>query len=205
MTYHLCILPQFLGSARMGLPLDSFAITGTEPAFVGETVPSSVEVELSFSLSQIRSDLVKREWSQLRQHDIVFVLSIRKAKKRDEVFSGNPRDLSTTEFAEAYGVCEIRGIEVRELADEDGNVLSDVRSKFSAAKVRPGEDIGIGNVRTLRGYYDPAQYKVDSEQLKIFEGVEEDGVFHMIMRRNPKENNFKAVLVGGAGDPGEGA
>jgi hypothetical protein len=56
-----------------------------------------------------------------------------------------------------------------------------------------------GFLRTLVVALDTAQYQLDVNALAAHGGEDLYGSFNLIMRRKPKENNFKAVLqVGGA-------
>ena len=47
--------------------------------------------------------------------------------------------------------------------------------------------------RTWRLFLDQQQYRIDLERT-LHEGEDVYGTFNVLLRRNPKENNFKAVL-----------
>lgn len=78
----------------------------------------------------------------------------------------------------------MRGCEIEGLLDNDGRVIEE------GPDPRP---VITGNKRTYRVWLDPNQYKRD---MTAHEGGEEDVYqsFNVVMRRKPKENNFKAVL-----------
>ncbi|CAD7962982.1 unnamed protein product [Amoebophrya sp. A25] len=179
---------RWLGSSRMALPVESFQITETKAPRVGETVPSAVKCEIRFSISSIRSPHVQREWSSLKEHDVVFLVII---QPPEQPYLGNPTDLEVNEFARAFGIREIRGVEVLELLDGENNVISD----SSVDRKEP-----IGDERVVQGLYDPAQFQLDNApEIDLFSGPPGTAgmshpIFHLIVRRDPKVNNFKAVL-----------
>eukprot|EP00392_Amoebophrya_sp_AT5.2_P000783 g784.t1 len=167
---------RFLGSARMGVGVDGFRIM--------ETKPPRVKCEIRFSVAGIRSPIVQREWNQIREHDVVFLVAL---DPPSEPFRGNPQELDSTEFPRHFGIREVRGVEVFSMADGENNVLTD----FSERREPIGAD------RIISGWYDPAQYLLDNDQdgLDLFGARSLRGSpFHVLVRRNPKENNFKAVL-----------
>ena len=78
----------------------------------------------------------------------------------------------------------VRGCEIEGLLDANGRVIED------GPDPRP---LLTGEQRTYRVWLDSNQYRLDMDALQggdmdIYEG------FNIIMRRKPKENNFKAVL-----------
>lgn len=84
-------------------------------------------------------------------------------------------------FVDQYGVKAVRGCEVVELRDEEGNYIRDFEQENSPR---------AGSIRTVKVKFDTSQYHFDITQ------KDEDvyGTFNLIVRRKPKENNFKAVL-----------
>merc|ERR1719330_614421 len=84
-----------------------------------------------------------------------------------------------------FGIRALRGAEVTELVDEEGNVISDPNP---AERRTP-----VGDNRVLRVLLDPAQYHADLDA--VADGKEEVySSLNLVMRRKPKENNFKAIL-----------
>jgi len=54
--------------------------------------------------------------------------------------------------------------------------------------------IGVGNLRTFKVLLDTAQYQLDMNNIVENDAVDVYTTFNLLMRRKPKENNFKAVL-----------
>lgn len=83
----------------------------------------------------------------------------------------------------------VRGCEVIEVKDSDGKLMNDF-----TGRVRPDEWTSpTGYVRTLTVALDTAQYQWDMDQMA--DNIEDVySTFNLMMRRKPKENNFKAVL-----------
>ncbi|EGC40086.1 hypothetical protein DICPUDRAFT_147081 [Dictyostelium purpureum] len=79
-------------------------------------------------------------------------------------------DDNTTDFVKKYGIKHVRGCEVVEIIGEDNNTNS--------------------NSRAFKVSLDTNQYQEDLENnnLKLYDS------FNIVLRRNPKENNFKSVL-----------
>jgi intron-binding protein aquarius len=58
----------------MAAPIGRIAVTQVRKPKLGETKPALVKVEVTVDLS-VFSGLVRSEWEQLRQHDILFLLT----------------------------------------------------------------------------------------------------------------------------------
>ena len=168
----------FRGWARMALPVASFKLYKVGRPLLGEARPSEVRAEASISLSGCRGD-VAAEWSALRKHDVVFLLTIRAAVAEGDKPAGD------APFPQRVGLITVRGAEVSQVADDEGNIFT-------------GES---ENDRQLRGQgrkidltLDTAQYHLDAQAMA--EGTASDVYeeLNVIVRRKPKENNFKAIL-----------
>ena len=85
------------------------------------------------------------------------------------------------------GVRFVRGAEVRELHDEDNIVLTDP----SNPDTRPRGP--VGSKRRIKLILDPNQYYADTTS-EGGAGMEPYVTANLVVRRKPKENNFKAVL-----------
>ncbi|KAH3763383.1 intron-binding protein aquarius [Pelomyxa schiedti] len=154
-------LTELTGWSRMALPVREFRITRVSKPAIGETKPAEVVAEIRISLSDCRAAPHKEEWEAIRQHDVLFLLSIQSRIRPED--TPDP----SLPFAQRWGVEVIRGCEVNEIIDERGNVVRDLEI-ISQEKRREGVS------RTFRG--------------SVYSG------FNVLMRRKPKENNFKAVL-----------
>ena len=165
----------FKGWARMAQPIVTFSVVEVAKPNVGEDKPSRVRADITVNLN-VRRD-IKNEWESLRKHDACLLITIAKPK-----FSPNPEGF----FPEEYGIRYIRGCEIEGMLDENGRIIEEGPEPKPEIK---------GDTRTFRVWLDCNQYKKDMDDLKsnkISDDVYE--TFNVLMRRKPKENNFKAVL-----------
>ncbi|KAF4661577.1 hypothetical protein FOL47_006627 [Perkinsus chesapeaki] len=171
--------PRIMGQSRMAVELKGLNIVSVRSPNVGETVPSEVRAEITYSLRNVLPH-VKREWDELREHDCVFMLAIDPPARDKRFKPKNSGHLTISEFPEYYGIQKVRGAVVIELLDEEGNVLSEYNKKEP-----------VGDLRTLKVYLDCAQYATD---LNNMEAAEIYSQFNVLVRRKAKENNFRSVL-----------
>eukprot|EP01132_Coremiostelium_polycephalum_P002420 gene2420-2988_t len=176
----------FNGWSRMALPLHSFKITNVQKPNVGESKPKMVVGNLSFNIRSIKQQSVKEEWDSLKEHDILFLISIKSKTKTNEKYNINEP------FPQAYGIESIRGCEVIGLYDEQGKPLSN--DLHLDQNMKPGHksmnSSSTADNRYLKVSLDCNQYQKDLEENKL--GIYDS--FNVVLRRNPKENNFKAVM-----------
>lgn len=166
----------FGGWARMALPIQAFAVVEVAKPHIGEKKPSRVRADVQITLNT--KEEIKEEWEGLRKHDVCFLINVRPATPIGTRY--NIRE----PFIPQVGLVNVRGCEIEGMLDENGRVIEESiegRPKLS------------GEQRTFRVWLDPSQYRYDMEALQaggddVYEG------FNIIMRRKPKENNFKAVL-----------
>ena len=165
----------FNGWARMAQPIANFSICEVAKPNVGEDKPSRVRADITVTLS-LRNE-IKTEWEALRKHDVCLLLSIRKPKISPSLKGY---------FPDEFGVHHVRGCEIEGMLDENGRVIEETPEPKPIVK---------GDSRTFRVWLDCNQYKLDLDNLKS--NTSSDDVyesFNVLMRRRPKENNFKAVL-----------
>lgn len=203
------------GWARMALPISNIEVKQVLKPKVGESVPESVKAEIKYTLP-LKGDKLRGEWDSLRIHDIVFIIQV-KANIPDKGVEKNEKIKiqNGSDFPSQFGVVHVRGAQVLEILDEQEKIISDkdvdVVSSLDKNKAR-----STGNNRTLRVLLDPSQYTEDLK-LKINHSLQTDSLqtdsiktdsiktdsiktenlyrsFNILMRRNSKENNFKAVL-----------
>eukprot|EP01117_Protostelium_nocturnum_P000116 TRINITY_DN1019_c0_g1_i4.p1 TRINITY_DN1019_c0_g1~~TRINITY_DN1019_c0_g1_i4.p1 ORF type:complete len:1386 (-),score=536.20 TRINITY_DN1019_c0_g1_i4:27-4184(-) len=169
------VITRFGGWSKMALLLQDFSITNVADPKLGESKPSKVEAEAVINLSQCKGG-IRREWESIKQHDVVFLVTVRATK-----FEGEEQMDVETSIRDQIGVKYVRGASVREIVDEEGHIIKDSETERTSKS--------HGNVRKLRLNLDTAQYRQDLEE-------EEDvyGTFNLLIRRKSKENNFKAVL-----------
>ncbi|KAL6447091.1 hypothetical protein ACFW04_001442 [Cataglyphis niger] len=166
----------FGGWARMAQPITQFAVVEVAKPNVGENRPSRVRADVTINLS-VRKE-IKSEWENLRKHDVCFLITVKPP---------NPIGTKYTHklpFVPQVGLMTVRGCEVEGMLDSNGRVIED------GPEPRP---ILPGDSRTYRVWLDCNQYRIDMDNAShggedVYEG------FNIIMRRKPKENNFKAVL-----------
>jgi intron-binding protein aquarius len=164
----------FRGWSRMAVPIQNFRITSIKQPNIGEVKPSSVTAQVTFTISSYHGQM-RSEWNSLKEHDVLFLLSVR------------PHD----EAADVAGSLQfVRGCEVIEMRDEDGILMNDFTGRIKRDEWKPPK----GEIRTLTVALDTAQYHMDVSD--IAEKGKEDvyGTFNVLVRRKPKENNFKAIL-----------
>lgn len=90
---------------------------------IGEDKPASVRADITFDTKGLRG-AIRSEWDELKQHDVVFVLTIvppdpasLSSLYTDENDSIDPR--------KSFGVVYVRGCEVIEVKDEAGKLMND--------------------------------------------------------------------------------
>ncbi|XP_039598060.1 RNA helicase aquarius isoform X2 [Polypterus senegalus] len=167
----------FGGWARMAQPIVAFTIVEVAKPNIGENWPARVRADVTINLN-IR-DQIKNEWEGLRKHDVCFLITVRPTKPYGTRFDRREP------FAEQTGLMYVRGCEIQGMLDDQGRVIEEGPEPKPHLK---------GDSRTFRVWLDPNQYQQDMTN-SIQNGAEDVyETFNIIMRRKPKENNFKAVL-----------
>ncbi|CAG0881256.1 unnamed protein product [Darwinula stevensoni] len=166
----------FGGWARMGNPIDNFSIVEVGRPLLGEKVPSRVRADVTLQLST--RPYIKSEWESLRKHDVCFLLTVRPSAPIGTKYTWDQTASQQT------GLTYVRGCEIEGMLDSHGRVIEEGPN--------PKPELQ-GDSRTLRVWLDANQYHSDMERAASGnEDVYE--TFNILMRRKPKENNFKAVL-----------
>lgn len=160
----------------MAQPILNFAVVEVAKPNIGEKQPSRVRADVTVNLS-VRPE-IKAEWENLRKHDVCFLITV-----KPENAIGTKYNYKEP-FIPQVGLECIRGCEVEGMLDSNGRVIED------GPEPRP---VLPGDQRTYRVWLDCNQYKDDMNNTNqgkedVYEG------FNILMRRKPKENNFKAVL-----------
>lgn len=166
----------FGGWARMAIAIDSFTIVEVRKPNLGEKHPSRVRADIVVNLN-VRKE-VKNEWESLRKHDVCFVVTVRPSCP-----PGTPYRYKEP-FIPQVGLTYVRGCEVEGMLDPQGKIIDE------ASLDKPFYNTDF---RTYRVWLDCNQYKIDMDNTT---GDDEDiyDSFNILVRRKPKENNFKAVL-----------
>ncbi|XP_071955366.1 RNA helicase aquarius-like isoform X2 [Antedon mediterranea] len=168
--------PYFGGWARMAQPITAFSVVEVSKPNIGENHPSQVKADVTLTLNLRRN--IKSEWEGLRKHDVAFLITVYPKLKIGTRFDFKG------DFVENVGIVYVRGCEIEGMLDNDGKVIEE--------GPEPKPEIH-GSFRTFRVWLDSNQYQRDmSATAEGGEDVYES--FNIMMRRKPKENNFKAVL-----------
>uniref|UniRef100_A0ABM5FAI4 RNA helicase aquarius isoform X1 n=1 Tax=Pogona vitticeps TaxID=103695 RepID=A0ABM5FAI4_9SAUR len=167
----------FGGWARMAQPIVSFTVIEVSKPNIGENWPMRVRADVTVNLN-VR-DNIKDEWEGLRKHDVCFLVTVRPTQPYGTKFDRRQP------FVEQTGLVYVRGCEIQGMLDDKGRVIEEGPEPKPRLK---------GDSRTFRVFLDPNQYQQDMTNT-IQNGAEDVyETFNIIMRRKPKENNFKAVL-----------
>lgn len=176
--------PAFRGWSRMAVPIQEFKITEVKQPNIGEVKPSSVTAEVTFSISSYRAQ-IRQEWNALKEHDVLFLLCIRPSF---EPLSAD--EAENASVPQKLGLQFVRGCEVIEMRDEEGTLMNDFTGRIKRDEWKPPK----GELRTVRVALDTAQYHMDVSDIAERGAEDVYGTFNILMRRKPKENNFKAIL-----------
>uniref|UniRef100_A0A4W3HYW8 RNA helicase aquarius n=1 Tax=Callorhinchus milii TaxID=7868 RepID=A0A4W3HYW8_CALMI len=167
----------FGGWARMAQPIVTFSIVEVAKPNIGESWPARVRADVTINLN-VRPQ-IKTEWEALRKHDVCFLITVRTVLAYGTKFDRKQP------FATQTGLLYVRGCEIQGMLDEKGRVIEEGPEPKPKLK---------GDTRTYRIWLDPNQYQQDMTN-SIQSGSEDVyETFNIILRRKPKENNFKAVL-----------
>ncbi|XP_042485253.1 RNA helicase aquarius, partial [Macadamia integrifolia] len=174
----------FRGWSRMAVPIKEFKISEVGQPNIGEVKPSCVTAEVTFSISSYRAQ-IRSEWNALKEHDVLFLLCIRPSF---EPLSAEEAAKSTV--PEKLGLQYVRGCEIIEIRDEEGTLMNDFTGRIKRDEWKPPK----GELRTVTIALDTAQYHMDVSDIAEKGAEDIYGTFNILMRRKPKENNFKAIL-----------
>ncbi|CAD5223774.1 unnamed protein product [Bursaphelenchus okinawaensis] len=161
------------GWARMALPITTTRIVHVGKPFVGYDCPSEVKADVTVNLPK-RTDL-RREWEGLRQNDVLFLVTV------VPIFPVGSRFDVRRPFKEQFRIEAVRGCEVEGILNNEKEVIDEQNMNMLRAL--------HGDARTFRVRLDPNQYKADTERTDIY------FKFNLMIRRDAKSNNFKAVLA----------
>lgn len=172
----------FRGFSQMATPLSSpFAIMKISKPALGKTTPASVIGQFDIELDS-RHDF--KAFDAFQPREVVYLVTLRATNDEAAEAMGFAKDGTQEDtngglyFPEQYGVLYVRGAEMLEVVDGYGSVLSEENPA------------GKGRKRTLKVALDGLQYKkdLDAGRLDAYQQV------NVLVRRKPRENNFKAVL-----------
>ncbi|KAL0413595.1 UNVERIFIED_CONTAM: RNA helicase aquarius [Sesamum radiatum] len=174
----------FRGWSRMAVPIKEFKIREVKQPNIGEVKPSAVTAEVTFSISSYKAQ-IRSEWNALKEHDVLFLLSIRPSF---EPLSAEEAEKATV--PQKLGLQCVRGCEIIEIRDEEGTLMNDFTGRIKRDEWKPPK----GELRTVTVALDTAQYHMDVCDIAEKGADDVYCTFNILMRRKPKENNFKAIL-----------
>ncbi|KAG0339143.1 hypothetical protein BG004_006940 [Podila humilis] len=171
----------FSGWSRVAAPISFFKMVELAKPNLGEDRLSMITADVTFNVRKY-TDAIQAEWEAIREHDILFLLTIEAHDSIDEQWDGKES------FRRHYGLKYVRGCEVVSVIGPNGK-------PFDSKKSDPQmlQDHRTGNTRTFRVALDANQYKIDQDLAKKT-GQDVYQTFNIVLRRKPQENNFKPVL-----------
>jgi len=209
-------LKDFDGWSRMAIPIKFFKILIAKKPKIGKKYSEEIIADIEYSLSGIQPH-IRSEWDKIKKHDILFLITFELKKKKDnpkanKVMNYNkihidPNSVDLNNFIGEKNnsnnpinknkekkqtnkfnldiVKHVRGCEVNFLYDTENN-------EFSEMETLPSKK-PAGLNRRVQVTLDGIQYNQD---LKASENNIEEiySSFHLLVRRKPKENNFRAIL-----------
>ena len=97
---------------------------------VGEIKPAAVTADITIDTRHMRHD-VKAEWDELKQHDVLFLLTIRPPDQLTAVYMAQQRAAAgegAPSVMEQHGLQYVRGCEVIEVKDEGACTMPAARA-----------------------------------------------------------------------------
>ncbi len=211
------ILRDFDGWSRMAIPIKAFKILVSKKPKIGKKYSEEIVADIEYSLNGIQPH-IRSEWDKIKKHDILFLITFQLKKKNEFLATNNDEaagnDEQETENKNLINenntksqqhkqnqqqgsskkqknkfnleiVKHVRGCEVNFLYDTDNNEFSEMEN------IHLKKPVGLS--RRVQVYLDGIQYNQD---LKASENNVEEiySSFHLLVRRKPKENNFRAIL-----------
>ncbi|CAG8601288.1 9980_t:CDS:10 [Paraglomus brasilianum] len=174
---------EFSGWARMAVEIERFSIVEVAKPNLGESKPSQVKADITFNIGRY-TESIRNEWDSLKQHDVLFLLTIQAHEQTGEKYQDD------MPFRSHFGLKYVRGCEISAIIGDDGKPIDEV-GKPRVEDRRPKIS---GNHRTIRVLLDTNQYQIDISNYSMKKEEDVYETFNVLMRRKPKENNFKAVL-----------
>ncbi|KAJ3136189.1 hypothetical protein HK100_001918 [Physocladia obscura] len=181
----------FTGWARMAAPIDRFEISEVGTPVLGETKPSFVMGEVSFTIGRY-NEAIRREWEAIKRHDVLFLITVEMSAEipswpaGDKIISAKDSTNSVFDipFRKRFGIKYIRGCMVVDILNNDGNERNQENRKGQKRIYS----------RTLRVSMDSNQYAQDIARVASKKSPDLHSTFNIILRRKGSENNFKSTI-----------
>ncbi|KAF9175690.1 hypothetical protein BGX21_006167 [Mortierella sp. AD011] len=172
----------FSGWSRVAAPITSFRMVELAKPNLGEDRLSLITADVTFNVRKY-TDAIQAEWEAIREHDILFLLTIEAHDDIDEQWDGK------VSFRKHYGLKYVRGCEVVSVIGPNGKPFD-----YKKSDPQMIQDHRTGNTRTFRVALDANQYKIDQNNAHKNGTPDVYQTFNIVLRRKPQENNFKPVL-----------
>ncbi|KAK4956868.1 hypothetical protein LTR10_006397 [Elasticomyces elasticus] len=179
------------GFSKMAIPITKPAVISTLPAEVGEEAPAEVQVEVSLDVSKLQEG-VRREWEELRQGEVVYLVGVQPVEK-EKKGEAKGQTMLMFEPAERAGVKVLRCGIVVGVLDDKGRMLRRDDGDGGEINGSAGGSGGRPRQRRLLLKLDAEAYKTDLDSVTAG-GKDVYDSINLIIRRRPRENNFKPVL-----------
>ncbi|KAK5723097.1 hypothetical protein LTR17_013967 [Elasticomyces elasticus] len=177
------------GFSKFAIPVSKPAVISTLPAKVGEEAPAEVQVEVALDVSKLQEG-VRREWEELRQGEVVYLVGVQPIEKEKKGDAKRGQSLLTS--AERAGVKVLRCGIVVGVLDDKGRMLRRDDGDGGESLVNGGGG-GRPRQRRLLLKLDAEAYKSDLARVAAG-GKDVYDSINLVIRRRPRENNFKPVL-----------
>lgn len=190
------ILRDFDGWSRMAIPIKTFKVLVAKKPKIGKKYSEEIIADIEYSLNGIQPH-IRNEWDKIKKHDILFLITFQLIKSNDSELQEKQREenksLNNNENKQKKQkskfnldiVKHVRGCEVNFLYDTDNNEFSEMEN------VHMKKPVGLS--RRVQVILDGIQYNQDL--IASDNNIEEIySSFHLLVRRKPKENNFRAIL-----------
>ncbi|POM63021.1 DEAD helicases superfamily protein (Aquarius) [Phytophthora palmivora] len=167
----------FRGFSPAAVPLASaLQIVKVGKPALGQMAPASVIAHLEVELSSRHN---RKHFDCYQTKEVVFLVTIKATTDEGaEMMGFQKQSTDIGSFPENFGVQYVRAAEIVEVTDATDTAINDENP------------VGNGSKRTFKLALDGMQYKNDLEagHLEAYEQV------NLLVRRKPRDNNFKAVL-----------
>lgn len=197
-------MTQFHGWSRMGLELvdeetaSPVTLVKVSPPKLGEKIPGEVLAEIVIDLKHC-GHKIRQEWDSIGEFDNLFLIGVDATKMEGGPLSSledgeedQVADEDDITFPRRTGIVAVRGCMVLQVRDELGNILSDPYAP--RIEVDPNDKQEESFKRILKVALDPAQYAIDATGGGSPYGTKVYQTLNVVVRRQGKENNFKAIL-----------
>ncbi len=145
--------------------MSAFRVEFVSKPQLGSDVPCEVRAIVEVDLNKLAPH-IRAEWDLLREHDIVFMMSMTEPKRAADEPTASVRKDVARQMRARDSIVSVRGAEVVQVLDEAGKLMNDNTDTGDRGR-QPA-----GFKRTIRLQLDPAQYHLDAlaGNLAVYDG-----------------------------------